>query len=1447
MPRTRVSIEHPPCKEAPSACPGAPPRVAVAPPPPERPRRRRARVRGAVLTVLALLALPQAAHAATTTFTVDSLVNTSVAAASSDANTADGICATANATCTLRAAVQQANALPASPGDDIAIVFAGSGTLTLPANGLKMKAGGVSHNGISNDYLGSNYFFQIDANRPVTVDLGNDIKIESADDAPNGIFLVSSDGVTIRNFQNLRGGDSSIVVDKGTQNTTIANGTCADPTTPILEVCVGILAEASGVTITDLDAVSVFRFPIFVDRAQAGDDPVSNVAITRLDSKGTEQFGDLWVELDAKIDGFTVEDSDFDSPAGYAVGLQSGSSTTDLAITNSRFVADNAFAIFAYPNSDTTNLRVEDSTFDGTRWAFVDHGGSEHDGLVLRGNRFEDVFQHVLDFVDATYTDAVIEDNDFINQRGDGLTTVWIRQPGTNNVVRNNVFRQDDGVFQNRWAIYSQANVAESADTGWSFTGNSIQGYKAAASGPIVALGNGRTRMERNTFDQNTRGTTSPIQSEAQSGWFVTNYGGRANSRIQTWRPTAAVLDPGVSVQLTVAPVTPPLGANTAPTTPVDVDVFWTADDNAEEYVGRIDDVSATTTVTLPTTKTGGNFRVQTQDAAGRSSQYSAPFQVGPDTSPPNPPTVIAIDQVGTLSGEGEPGATVTVLDQDASPIATTPVQDDGTWQVEGPFACGTTVSATQTDAAGNASPASTPGVPACNDGSGPKRCTPGQIIVSGNSPADLLRVVADTGGYRTSAIDASGSVTYNGIGYNAADGLVYAVAENGHLLKLGVQDAATTDLGAVSNLPAGTYAAGAFGPDGAYYVKPLDGTTMYRIDVANRLATEVELSAPAKVSDFALIAGRLWGKHNDQATIMRIDPTTGQVDAFPATGVVPGGLVQAAGGAWKFGNGDLGLVFNSSSEIRQVRIAGADTATPTFSLVSVGRTEAVNGNVDGTYCEGAETDLAIAKTGRVTAMTGADSTLAWEITVSNRGTTASSGAVVTDQLPAPVTDVATATEGCTVDGRTVRCLVGSLAPGATASIAVTGRVVGTLGRVDNTARVEGQDADPTSTNDTATASLAPPPTAPAVDLPNGTTLPQGANRPLNYSCGGAAAPVTCAATVTRPDGTVVPIASGAPLPTDVPGTYVVTVTGVDALGQSTTTTTSYVVAAPNRPVVGAPADGHVVGLGETLPVSYTCSGVVLSTVCTAAVTKPDGTTVPVASGAPLPTDQPGVHTITVTTTSVLGQTTTSTSTYRVRRTSGQLMLDCAERSLVLVDVRRVGNRVRLQGVTRATQAGKRVALRFQATGAIVARPTVQRDGTFEAFVSLPSARVRATNRARYRAELEGERSLNLKLARRMDITGLRQGSEIRISGRVSRPLAAPVATITVRERTECGTPAKVVARIKPASDGRFTVTFAAPERVDSAIYRLETRVRKTRSNPKTYPTYTLIRGVDFP
>ncbi|MTD42741.1 hypothetical protein GKE82_00080 [Conexibacter sp. W3-3-2] len=38
--------------------------------------------------------------------------------------------------------------------------------------------------------------------------------------------------MTIRNFQNLRGGDSSIVVDKGTQNTTIVNGTCADPTTP---------------------------------------------------------------------------------------------------------------------------------------------------------------------------------------------------------------------------------------------------------------------------------------------------------------------------------------------------------------------------------------------------------------------------------------------------------------------------------------------------------------------------------------------------------------------------------------------------------------------------------------------------------------------------------------------------------------------------------------------------------------------------------------------------------------------------------------------------------------------------------------------------------------------------------------------------------------------------------------------------------------------------------------------------------------------------------------------------------------------------------------------------------------------------------------------------------------------------------------------------------------
>jgi len=192
------------------------------------------------------------------------------------------------------------------------------------------------------------------------------------------------------------------------------------------------------------------------------------------------------------------------------------------------------------------------------------------------------------------------------------------------------------------------------------------------------------------------------------------------------------------------------------------------------------------------------------------------------------------------------------------------------------------------------------------------------------------------------------------------------------------------------------------------------------------------------------------------------------------------------------------------------------------------------------------------------------------------------------------------------------------------------------------------------------------------------------------------------------------------------------------------------------------------------------------------------------------------------------------------------LALSCTSRSLVLIDVVRRNGKVRLFGAASRRFAGQRVKIRFLATGKVVARPRVRTSGLFAATAKLPRARLRGSNRARYRAEIGKQRSLRLKLARRLQVSSTRtRGRKVTIAGRVVAPLASPMQTITVKRRVSCGR-YKVVKRLKPRPDGTFRVTVPAPRRGQAAAYRLQTRVRKYVTNPKTFPTFTLPRYVDL-
>jgi hypothetical protein len=188
--------------------------------------------------------------------------------------------------------------------------------------------------------------------------------------------------------------------------------------------------------------------------------------------------------------------------------------------------------------------------------------------------------------------------------------------------------------------------------------------------------------------------------------------------------------------------------------------------------------------------------------------------------------------------------------------------------------------------------------------------------------------------------------------------------------------------------------------------------------------------------------------------------------------------------------------------------------------------------------------------------------------------------------------------------------------------------------------------------------------------------------------------------------------------------------------------------------------------------------------------------------------------------------------------------LACTTRKLALIDVLERNGYARLYGAADRKFIGKRVSVVASWNGKTVARPMVRKDGTFLAKGKLPPMALRHSNRARYQAKMGKERSLRLKLFRRMLVTQLSSRSgKVTIKGRVVLPLGTPIQKITIKRRVSC-TKNVVVKSLRPDGKGRFSITLGGPQSGQAAVYRLATKVRKNRHNRKLFPTFTLPRAV---
>jgi streptogramin lyase len=192
----------------------------------------------------------------------------------------------------------------------------------------------------------------------------------------------------------------------------------------------------------------------------------------------------------------------------------------------------------------------------------------------------------------------------------------------------------------------------------------------------------------------------------------------------------------------------------------------------------------------------------------------------------------------------------------------------------------------------------------------------------------------------------------------------------------------------------------------------------------------------------------------------------------------------------------------------------------------------------------------------------------------------------------------------------------------------------------------------------------------------------------------------------------------------------------------------------------------------------------------------------------------------------------------------------CVPNKLMLTDVFPLGGKTQMLGVAPAAAVGKRVSIVSSWNGKTVAKATVLPDLSFRASAPLPPRALRFTNRAHYVARLGSAHDAGLKFARRMYATSITAaGRAISFAGLITPPLAKPLQTVTIRASASCSAirAGTIVATVTPKSNGAYTATVQLPAALQNApaVYlQAETRVRQNRASKKTFPSFTLIRGV---
>ncbi|GAA2796610.1 calcium-binding protein [Kitasatospora sp. CM 4170] len=386
-----------------------------------------------------------------------------------------------------------------------------------------------------------------------------------------------------------------------------------------------------------------------------------------------------------------------------------------------------------------------------------------------------------------------------------------------------------------------------------------------------------------------------------------------------------------------------------------------------------------------------------------------------------------------------------------------------------------------------------------------------GKIVAAGLTAGDFALARLTSGGGLDTTFDGDGRATTDFAGgADAARGV--AVQSDGKIVAVGY-----TGIGSNYDFALARYNTDG-SPDTGFSSDGKVATTFGGTDFGHAVAIQPDgriVAAGYTGSDFALARynanGNLDGGFDVDG---KVTTDFGNSEIAYGVAVQPDGRIVAVGDSVALNTSDFALARYNADGSPDTGFSGDGKVTTDFSggfdhalgvaLQPDGRAVAAGLGGPGSdfalarYEGGAGTpagvDLSVTKSGPGSVTAGAQA--AYTVTVTNNSATTASGVTLADTVSGPATVVsATTSQGsCTTTATTANCALGTLLPGAGATVTVT---VGTTaaGTVSDSATVSGAQSDPAPGNNTASAST-------TVNAPAGVDLSVTNSGPATTSIG---------------------------------------------------------------------------------------------------------------------------------------------------------------------------------------------------------------------------------------------------------------------------------------------------------------------------------------------------------